>query len=101
MTPRLQVDLTENGMAMLKNFLMDICSFSGDFTMEDRQKECIQYIKEMVGDNKVLVSVTVVTKRSFHSSKPLIALFISPVADATLRWRGFHRVRRSAQQGLE
>ena len=66
MTPRLQVDLTENGMAMLKNFLMDICSFSGDFTMEDRQKECIQYIKEMVGDNKVLVSVTVVTKRSFR-----------------------------------
>lgn len=50
-----EVDLTENGKDMLRNFLFDICGLAGDFTMEDRQKECIQHIKEVVGQNKVLM----------------------------------------------
>lgn len=51
----LKVDLTANGKIMLKNFLINICGLSGSFTIADRQQRCIEYIKETVGDNKVLV----------------------------------------------
>ncbi len=40
---------------MIKNFLFDICGFTGDFKMEDREKKCIDYIRKTVGKNKVLV----------------------------------------------
>lgn len=52
-----EVDLTENGMDMLKNFLFEIAGCSGNFTVQDRQLSCIQEIQEKVGKSKVLVSV--------------------------------------------
>lgn len=30
---------------MMKNFLIDICGLTGTFTVEDRQKKCVEYIK--------------------------------------------------------
>ena len=39
----------------MKNFLHGICGFPGDFTIQNRQAKCIEYIKERVGDQKVLV----------------------------------------------
>jgi len=51
-----EVDLTQNGKQIFKNFLYDICGLSGSFTLDDRQTKCIQYIKEKVGENdKVLM----------------------------------------------
>ena len=50
-----EVDLTENGKTMLKNFLMDICGFQGNYTMQGREQACIDYIKKTVGTHKVLV----------------------------------------------
>ncbi|KAK7093627.1 hypothetical protein V1264_007340 [Littorina saxatilis] len=50
-----EVDLTDNGNAMLKNFLMDVCSFQGNYTMEGREQACIDYIKKAVGNEKVLM----------------------------------------------
>lgn len=40
---------------MLKNFLFDITGLTGTFTIQGREQECINYIKQTVGNNKVLV----------------------------------------------
>lgn len=53
-----EVDLTVNGKTMLKNFLFDICGLTGNFTIQSRELECIKYIKETVGNNKVLLLVS-------------------------------------------
>ncbi len=50
-----EVDLTSEGRAMIRAFLLDVCGLSGSFTMEDRQKKCLDYIREKVGDKKVLM----------------------------------------------
>ena len=50
-----EVDLTQNGMQMIDNFLKGICGFAGNFKMEDRQKRCINYIRNAAGNNKVLM----------------------------------------------
>ncbi|XP_019760968.1 GMP synthase [glutamine-hydrolyzing] isoform X2 [Dendroctonus ponderosae] len=53
-----EVDLTVNGKTMLKNFLFDICALTGNFTIQNREEQCIKYIKETVGMNKVLLLVS-------------------------------------------
>ncbi|KAB0793294.1 hypothetical protein PPYR_12914 [Photinus pyralis] len=53
-----EVDLTLNGKTMLKNFLFDIVGLTGNYTMQGRELECIRYIKESVGSNKVLLLVS-------------------------------------------
>jgi GMP synthase (glutamine-hydrolysing) len=53
-----EVDLTEHGKEILKNFLYSIAGFSGLYTMEDRKLKAIEYIKKTVGDKKVLVLVS-------------------------------------------
>ncbi|XP_072382797.1 GMP synthase [glutamine-hydrolyzing] [Diabrotica undecimpunctata] len=50
-----EVDLTANGKTMLKNFLFDIAGLTGNYTMDGRESECVRYIKETVGNNKVLL----------------------------------------------
>lgn len=52
-----EVDLTTNGKQIMKNFLYNISGLSGNFTMQSREAECIEYIKKCVGKNKVLVSI--------------------------------------------
>lgn len=51
-----EVDLTQNGKVMLSNFLFEIARVTPNFTMQNRKEECIKYIKDKVGNNKVLVS---------------------------------------------
>ncbi|KAI4456164.1 gmp synthase-related [Holotrichia oblita] len=53
-----EVDLTINGKAMLRNFLFDVAGLTGNYTMQGREADCIKYIKEAVGSNKVLVLVS-------------------------------------------
>ncbi|XP_053691351.1 GMP synthase [glutamine-hydrolyzing] isoform X2 [Sabethes cyaneus] len=53
-----EVDLTLNGKQMLSNFLVNICGLSPNFTIRSRREDCIQYIKERVGTNKVLMLVS-------------------------------------------
>ncbi|KAF2903167.1 hypothetical protein ILUMI_03025 [Ignelater luminosus] len=53
-----EVDLTLNGKTMLKNFLFDVVGLTGNYTMQGREAECIKYIKETVGLNKVLLLVS-------------------------------------------
>ncbi|KAK1168494.1 GMP synthase [glutamine-hydrolyzing]-like [Acipenser oxyrinchus oxyrinchus] len=50
-----EVDLTERGREMLKNFLFEIAGCSGNFTVQNREEACIREIKEKVNNSKVLV----------------------------------------------
>jgi len=40
---------------MLKTFLYDVTSLAGIFTIKSREEECIKYIRDHVGQSKVLV----------------------------------------------
>lgn len=51
-----EVDLSDNGIVMMKNFLFEVAKCKGSFCMKGREAACIDYIKETVGDHKVLVS---------------------------------------------
>lgn len=53
-----EVDLTEHGKEMMSNFLKKICNFSCSYTLDDRIQTSIKYIKEKVGNEKVLVLVS-------------------------------------------
>lgn len=53
-----EVDLTPNGLTMLRNFLYDIASLTGNYTIQCRETECVKYIKDTVGQNKVLLLVS-------------------------------------------
>ena len=50
-----EVDLTENGMHMIRAFLYECAKCKGLYTVESREMSCIKYIKEAVGNSKVLV----------------------------------------------
>jgi GMP synthase (glutamine-hydrolysing) len=45
-------------MQMFENFLRKICGLSATYTFQNREKLCIDYIKDIVGDKKVLVMVS-------------------------------------------
>lgn len=52
-----EVDLTVQGKKILGNFLFEISRLVPNYTMSSRKEECIRYIREKVGSNKVLVSL--------------------------------------------
>lgn len=49
---------TEKGISVMKEFLFDVCHFSGDWTMDRIIEEKIHAIKEQVGDQKVLCALS-------------------------------------------
>ncbi|HDL03757.1 MAG TPA: glutamine-hydrolyzing GMP synthase [candidate division Zixibacteria bacterium] len=53
-----EVDLTVNGVVMLRNFLYKVCGLAGNYILEDRIETSIREIKEQVGDGKVLVLIS-------------------------------------------
>lgn len=53
-----EVNHTENGVAMLRNFLYNVCGFTGDWSMENYVKTAIADIREKVGDKKVLLALS-------------------------------------------
>ena len=53
-----EVDLTEHGRQMLKNFLYEVAKCKGTYTMASREAACIEYIRNTVGSHKVLVSIS-------------------------------------------
>ncbi|XP_041377694.1 GMP synthase [glutamine-hydrolyzing]-like isoform X2 [Gigantopelta aegis] len=50
-----EVDLTVNGVQMLHNFLFVVAGCTGTYTMKSRETTCIEEIKQVVGDHKVLM----------------------------------------------
>lgn len=49
---------TQEGMKMLRNFVMDICGCSGDWKMDSFVETSIKAIREKVGDGKVLCALS-------------------------------------------
>lgn len=53
-----EVDLTEAGPLMLKNFLFDVAKLTASYTLDTRVDEALHKIKAVVKDRKVLVLVS-------------------------------------------
>ncbi len=49
---------TENGLAMIRNFLYLACGATGDWTMGDYKQTAIRDVREKVGDGKVLLALS-------------------------------------------
>jgi GMP synthase (glutamine-hydrolysing) len=49
-----EVDLTDNGIQMIQNFLVNIAGLAQNYTMENRLELAKQYIREIVGNRNVL-----------------------------------------------
>ena len=53
-----EVELSENGVAMLRNFLYGVCALKGDYVLNDRLQEAMDEIRATVGTQNVLVLVS-------------------------------------------
>merc|ERR1712048_49293 len=53
-----EVDLSVNGMNMLRNFLFGVCGLQGKFTPASREEQCVQHIREKIGKAMVLCLVS-------------------------------------------
>ncbi len=53
-----EVNHTENGIAMIRNFLYEVCGASGSWTMGDYMKKAIADVREKVGGGKVLLALS-------------------------------------------
>eukprot|EP00401_Gymnodinium_catenatum_P062477 CAMPEP_0117567108 /NCGR_PEP_ID=MMETSP0784-20121206/57432_1 /TAXON_ID=39447 /ORGANISM="" /LENGTH=684 /DNA_ID=CAMNT_0005364959 /DNA_START=85 /DNA_END=2139 /DNA_ORIENTATION=+ len=53
-----EVDLSDNGMVMLRNFLFGVCGCRGAFTPASREEQCLKHIRERVGAAMVLCLVS-------------------------------------------
>ena len=53
-----EVTHTDEGMAVLRNFLYGICGLSGDWSMANFLTEEVERIRERVGDRKVLCALS-------------------------------------------
>jgi len=53
-----EVSHTQQGTAMLRNFLMDICGARGDWRMADYRQEAVQALRDTVGDQTVLLALS-------------------------------------------
>ena len=53
-----EVNHTEYGQAMLRNFLYEVCGAAGDWTMGDFMRSSIEAIRAKVGSGKVLLALS-------------------------------------------
>ena len=53
-----EVNHTQHGIDMIRNFLYEVCGATGDWTMGDYKESSIKAIREKVGDGKVLLALS-------------------------------------------
>ena len=53
-----EVNHTENGQKILRNFLYNVCKAAGDWTMGDYLKTAVSKIRERVGEGDVLLALS-------------------------------------------
>ena len=53
-----EVNHTQHGTDMIRNFLYNVCHAEGDWTMEDYKRTAIAQVREKVGDGKVLLALS-------------------------------------------
>ena len=53
-----EVNHTEHGIDMIRNFLYEVCGAKGDWTMGDYKHTAIAQVREKVGNGKVLLALS-------------------------------------------
>ena len=53
-----EVNHTEHGVEMIRNFLYEVCHASGDWTMGDYKRTAVAAIREKVGGGRVLLALS-------------------------------------------
>ena len=53
-----EVNHTQHGVDMIRNFLYEVCGAAGDWTMGDYKRTAIAQIREKVGSGKVLLALS-------------------------------------------
>ncbi len=53
-----EVNHTEHGTQMIRNFLYEVCKASGDWTMSDYKRTAIERIRKTVGGKRVLLALS-------------------------------------------
>lgn len=53
-----EVNHTEHGVDMIRNFLYEVCGAAGDWTMEDYKRTAVAQIREKVGDGQILLALS-------------------------------------------
>ena len=53
-----EVNHTENGIKMIRNFLYEVCGATGDWSMQDYKKTAIAAVREKVGSGRVLLALS-------------------------------------------
>ena len=53
-----EVNHTQHGIDMIRNFLYEVCQAKGDWTMEDYKHTAIAQVREKVGKGKVLLALS-------------------------------------------
>lgn len=53
-----EVNHTQNGKLVLRNFLYNVCGCTGDWTMSNYAKTTIEQLKNKIGDGKVLLALS-------------------------------------------
>ena len=53
-----EVNHTQHGVDMIRNFLYKVCGAAGDWTMEDYKRTAVAAVREKVGDGRVLLALS-------------------------------------------
>ena len=53
-----EVNHTEHGVDMIRNFLYEVCRAAGDWTMEDYKRTAVAALREKIGDGRVLLALS-------------------------------------------
>ena len=53
-----EVNHTEHGADMIRNFLCEVCRAAGDWTMEDYKRAAVSALREKIGDGRVLLALS-------------------------------------------
>ena len=53
-----EVELTENGDDIIRNFLYNVCGAAGDYNIDDYVERQIKYVQDRVGDEKVILALS-------------------------------------------
>ena len=53
-----EVEISENGTEIIRNFLYNVCCAAGDYSIDDYLRRQIEAVREKVGDKKVLLGLS-------------------------------------------
>ena len=53
-----EVNHTQHGTDMIRNFLYEVCHAAGDWTMEDYKRTAVAALREKIGDGRVLLALS-------------------------------------------